>query len=73
MLHFYSALHGPPLTGEKLMSYWLDNDMTNDKSQNLLMKIREIRKNTGAKFEDVVLAAFSASVHKYHLHVSTYV
>jgi len=55
------------------VSYWLDNDMTNDKSQNLLTKIREIRKNTGAKFEDIVLAAFSASVYKYHLHVSTYV
>jgi len=47
--------------------------MTNDKSQNLLTKIREIRKNTGAKFDDIILAAFSASVHKYHLHVSTYV
>jgi len=55
------------------VSYWLDNDMTNDKSQNLLTKIREIRKNTGAKFEDIILAAFSASVHKYYLHVSTYV
>jgi len=73
MLRFYSALHGPPQTGEKIVSYWLDNDMTNDKSQNLLTKIREIRKNTGAKFEDIVLAAFSASVHKYHLHVSIYV
>jgi len=51
------------------MSYWLDNDVINDKSQNLLTKIREIRRNTGAKFEDVVLAAFSASVHKYHLRV----
>ncbi|XP_011698823.1 PREDICTED: uncharacterized protein LOC105456459, partial [Wasmannia auropunctata] len=41
----------------------------NDKSLNLLMKIREIRKHTGSKFEDVVLAAFSASVHKYHLRI----
>ncbi|KYN39763.1 hypothetical protein ALC56_05871 [Trachymyrmex septentrionalis] len=64
-----SALHGPPQTGEKIMSYWLDNDEVNDKSQNLLTKIREIRRNTGAKFEDVVLAAFSASVHKYHLRL----
>lgn len=52
------------------MSYWLENDVTNNKSQNLLTKIREIRKNTGARFEDIVLAAFSASIHKYHLHVS---
>ncbi|KYN27070.1 PREDICTED: uncharacterized protein LOC108757728 [Trachymyrmex cornetzi] len=64
-----NALHGPPQTGEKIMSYWLDNDVVNDKSQNLLTKIREIRRNTGAKFEDVVLAAFSASVHKYHLRL----
>lgn len=69
-VRFDSALHGPPQTGEKLMSCWLDNDATNDKSQKLLTKIREIRKNTGAKLEDIVLAAFSASVHKYHLHVS---
>ncbi|XP_011704917.1 PREDICTED: uncharacterized protein LOC105460176, partial [Wasmannia auropunctata] len=62
------ALHGPPLTGEKIMFYWLDN-VTNDKSLNLLMKIREIRKHTGSKFEDVVLAAYSASVHKYHLRI----
>ncbi|XP_011704410.1 PREDICTED: uncharacterized protein LOC105459812, partial [Wasmannia auropunctata] len=62
------ALHGPPLTGEKIMFYWLDN-MTNDKSLNVLMKIREIRKHTGSKFEDIVLAAFSASVHKYHLTI----
>ncbi|XP_011706372.1 PREDICTED: uncharacterized protein LOC105461570, partial [Wasmannia auropunctata] len=33
------------------------------------MKIREIRKHTGSKFEDIVLAAFSASVHKYHLSI----
>ncbi|KYQ47991.1 hypothetical protein ALC60_12950 [Trachymyrmex zeteki] len=64
-----NALHGPPQTGEKIMSYWLDNDVSNDKSQNLLTKIREIRRNTGTKFEDVVLAAFSASVHKYHLRI----
>ncbi|KYN02419.1 hypothetical protein ALC62_06799 [Cyphomyrmex costatus] len=64
-----NALHGPPQTGVKIVSYWLDNDMINDKSQNLLTKIREIRRNTGAKFEDVVLAAFSVSVHKYHLSI----
>ncbi|XP_011052406.1 PREDICTED: uncharacterized protein LOC105144881 isoform X2 [Acromyrmex echinatior] len=65
-----NALHGPqPQTGKKIMSYWLDNDVVNNKSQNLLTKIREIRRNTDAKFEDVVLAAFSASVHKYHLRL----
>ncbi|XP_071559760.1 uncharacterized protein [Temnothorax nylanderi] len=65
-----NALHGPPQTGEKIISYWLENDETNNKSQNLLTKIREIRKNTDAKFEDIVLAAFSASVHKYHLRIN---
>ncbi|XP_011169477.1 uncharacterized protein LOC105202586 isoform X1 [Solenopsis invicta] len=64
-----NALHGPPQTGEKIVSYWLENNVTNDKSQNLLTKIRKIRKNTAAKFEDIVLAAFSVSVHKYHLRI----
>ncbi|XP_011688956.1 PREDICTED: uncharacterized protein LOC105450698 isoform X2 [Wasmannia auropunctata] len=63
-----NALHGPPLTGKKIMFYWLDN-VTNDKSLNLLMKIRKIKTHTGVKFNDIVLAAFSASVHKYHLRI----
>ncbi|XP_011688950.1 PREDICTED: uncharacterized protein LOC105450693 isoform X2 [Wasmannia auropunctata] len=63
-----NALHGPPQTGEKIMFYWFDN-VTNDKSLNLFMKIREIRKHTGSKFEDIVLAAFSTSVYKYHLRI----
>ncbi|XP_025265778.1 uncharacterized protein LOC112638389 isoform X2 [Camponotus floridanus] len=32
-----NSLHGPSLTGEKIISYWLDD--ANDKSQKLLMKI----------------------------------
>ncbi|XP_077265523.1 uncharacterized protein LOC143899254 isoform X2 [Temnothorax americanus] len=65
-----NALHGPPQTGEKIISYWLENDETNNKSQNLLTKIRVIKKNTSAKFNDIVLAAFSASVHKYYLCIN---
>ncbi|XP_072755329.1 uncharacterized protein [Anoplolepis gracilipes] len=63
-----NSLHGPPQTGEKIVSYWLEDDV--DESQKLLMKVREIRKSTGARFEDVVLAAFSASIHKYHLRIN---
>ncbi|XP_029163505.1 uncharacterized protein LOC114934948 isoform X2 [Nylanderia fulva] len=63
-----NSLHGPPQTGEKIVSYWLENDV--DKSQKLLMKVRKIRKSTGAKFGDIILAAFSASVHKYHLRIN---
>ncbi|XP_036142819.1 uncharacterized protein LOC105829846 [Monomorium pharaonis] len=65
-----NILHGPPQTGQKIISYWLENNVINNKSQNLLTKIREIRKITGAKFEDIVLTAFSASVHKYHLCIN---
>lgn len=34
------------------------------------MKVREIRKRTNVKFEDIILTAFSASIHKYHLRVN---
>ncbi|RLU16780.1 hypothetical protein DMN91_010848 [Ooceraea biroi] len=63
-----NALHGPPQTGKKIVFYWLE-DVTNDESQKLLTKIREIRRSTGTGFGDVVLAAFSVSVHKYHLRI----
>ncbi|XP_070166252.1 uncharacterized protein [Polyergus mexicanus] len=63
-----NSLHGPPQTGEKIVSYWLEDD--DDKSQKLLTKVRKIRKSTGAKFGDVILAAFSASIHKYYLRVN---
>jgi len=68
---FFSALHGPHQTGKKIVSYWLEDDIGNDKSQKLLTKIREIRKSTGTGFGDVILAAFSVSIHRYHLRVST--
>ncbi|KAM0732199.1 hypothetical protein ACS0PU_001741 [Formica fusca] len=63
-----NSLHGPPQTGEKIVSYWLEDD--DDKSQKLLTKVRKIKKSTGAKFGDVILAAFSASIHKYYLRIN---
>ncbi|GAB1862473.1 O-acyltransferase WSD1 C-terminal domain-containing protein [Camponotus japonicus] len=63
-----NSLHGPSLTGEKIISYWLDDAI--DKSQKLLMKVREIKKKTSVTFEDVVLTAFSASVQRYHLRIN---
>lgn len=70
-MFFYSSLHGPPQTGEKIIFYWLENDV--NKSQKLAMKVREIKKRTGTRFGDVILAAFSASIHKYHLRVRIYI
>lgn len=55
-------------TGEKLVSYWFENDV--NKSQKFLMKIRKIKNSTGARFGDVILAAFSVIVHKYHLRIN---
>ncbi|XP_025269756.1 uncharacterized protein LOC112639565 [Camponotus floridanus] len=63
-----NSLHGPSQTGEKIISYWLDDAI--DKSQKLFMKVREIKKRTNTRFEDVVLTAFSTSVHKYHLRIN---
>ncbi|EFN61199.1 hypothetical protein EAG_12758 [Camponotus floridanus] len=63
-----NSLHGPSQTGEKIISYWLDD--ANDKSQKLLMKVREIKKKTSVTFEDVILTAFSASVQRYHLRIN---
>jgi len=68
---FFSAQHDPLQTGKKIISYWLEDDITNDKLQKLLTQIREIRKSTGIGFGDVILTAFSISIHKYHLRVST--
>ncbi|XP_025269791.1 uncharacterized protein LOC112639568 [Camponotus floridanus] len=66
-MEYLSSLHGPSQTGEKIISYWLDNAI--DK-QKLLMKVREIKKRTSTRFEDVILTAFSASVHKYYSRIN---
>ncbi|XP_076623656.1 uncharacterized protein LOC143343043 [Colletes latitarsis] len=65
-----SALHGAELSGEKLVSYWLEDDFKNAGDQKLFTKIQNIRSITGAKFGDVVLAALSVSLHKYFLRMN---
>ncbi|KAL6256388.1 hypothetical protein P5V15_012502 [Pogonomyrmex californicus] len=64
-----TALYGSSQTGEKLVSYWIENNGTDNKSQNFLTKVSEIRKHIGAKFEDVILAAFFTSIHKYYFRI----
>ncbi|XP_025269790.1 uncharacterized protein LOC109610519 [Camponotus floridanus] len=61
-----NSLHDLSQTGEKIISYWLDNAI----DKQLLMKVREIKKRTSTRFEDVILTAFSASVHKYHSRIN---
>ncbi|XP_076171217.1 uncharacterized protein LOC143148618 [Ptiloglossa arizonensis] len=65
-----SALHGAELSGEKLVSYWLEDDFRNTCDQKLFAKIQNIRSITGARFGDVLLAALSASLHKYFLRIN---
>ncbi|KAF3427796.1 hypothetical protein E2986_02123 [Frieseomelitta varia] len=65
-----SALHGAELSGEKLVSYWLEDDFKNTCGQKLFTKIQNIRSITGARFGDVVLAALSVSLHKYFLRMN---
>lgn len=72
-MFYRSALHGAELSGEKLISYWLEDDFKNACNQRLFTKIQNIRSITGARFGDVLLAALSVSLHKYFLRVSGYV
>ncbi|XP_076246370.1 uncharacterized protein LOC143186570 [Calliopsis andreniformis] len=65
-----SALHGAELTGEKLVSYWMEDDFKNACDQKLFTKIQNIKSITGAKFGDVLLAALSVSLHKYFIRMN---
>ncbi|XP_017887991.1 uncharacterized protein LOC108629676 [Ceratina calcarata] len=65
-----SALHGAELSGEKIISYWLEDDFKNVCDQKLFTKIQNIKCITGAKFGEVLLAALSASLHKYFLRTN---
>ncbi|XP_031840556.2 uncharacterized protein LOC116430483 isoform X1 [Nomia melanderi] len=65
-----SALHGAELTGEKYISYWLEDDFKNTCDQRLFAKIQNIKSITGARFGDVLLAALSVSLHKYFIRAS---
>lgn len=59
-----SILHGAKLSGEKVVSYWMEDDFRKREDQRLLIKIQNIKYITGAQFSDVLLAALSASLHK---------
>lgn len=61
------------MSGEKLVSYWLEDDFKTDSDQKLFTKIQNIKSITGARFGDVLLAAMSVSLHKYFLRVSAHV
>ncbi|XP_076287010.1 uncharacterized protein LOC143212282 [Lasioglossum baleicum] len=65
-----SALHGAELTGEKFVSYWLEDDFKNSCDQRLFTKIQNIKGITGARFGDVLLAALSVSLHKHFVRTN---
>ena len=60
-----SALHGPKLTGQKLLSCWIESDVVKSRDRSLLSKIRDIKNATGTRFGDVFLAALSANLYRY--------
>lgn len=72
-MFYFSALHGAELSGEKFVSYWLEDDFKNACNQKLFTKIQNIRSITGARFGDVLLAALSVSLHKYFLNINEFV
>lgn len=57
------------MTGEKYISYWLEDVFKNTCDQRLFTKIQNIKSITGARFGDVLLAALSVSLHKYFIRV----
>lgn len=65
-----NSLHGSKLTGQKIVTYWSENDYRNPSQQKLLTKIKEIKNITGARFVEVLLAALSSSLHKYFLRIN---
>ncbi|KAK2577160.1 hypothetical protein KPH14_003317 [Odynerus spinipes] len=64
-----NSLHGSKLTGQKIVTYWSEDDYRNASQEKLLTKIKEIKYITGARFVEVWLAALSSSLHKYLLRV----
>ncbi|XP_034940638.1 uncharacterized protein [Chelonus insularis] len=62
-----SAIHGPLLTGNKIISCWLEDlqRVDDNNESSLLEKIRDIKNITGVRFGDVILAALSTNIHKY--------
>ncbi|XP_015177528.1 PREDICTED: uncharacterized protein LOC107066970 [Polistes dominula] len=65
-----NSLHGPKLTGKKIITYWSEDDYRNSSHQKLIMKIKEIKHITEARFVEVFLAALSSSLHKYFLRIN---
>ncbi|KAK0080581.1 hypothetical protein PV325_013730 [Microctonus aethiopoides] len=64
-----SAIHGPALSGDKIISYWMEDDTKRTESYSLLEKIRDIKNVTGTRFGDVILAALSANLNNYFLQM----
>lgn len=65
-----SALHGPILNGEKLLSFWMESDSSQlPRNRNLMAKIRDIKDAAGCRFGDVVLAALTQNFHRYFAKV----
>ncbi|XP_012265160.2 uncharacterized protein LOC105691335 isoform X1 [Athalia rosae] len=61
-----SALHVPKLSGEKIISSWIESESSKDiNGTSLLTKIQQIKNATGTRFGDVILAALSSSLYKY--------
>ncbi|XP_075224875.1 uncharacterized protein LOC142326340 [Lycorma delicatula] len=58
-----NALHGPKLSGHKVIGWYLENE--DDEDQCLMAMIKRIRLRTDAHFSDVILTALSSSFENY--------
>ncbi|XP_020290428.1 uncharacterized protein LOC109857998 [Pseudomyrmex gracilis] len=57
-----SSLHGQPLTGEKLIVSYMENNA--NKSQ-LFMKLKKLKLCTGARITDIIITALAAGLVRY--------
>lgn len=59
---FSSSLHGPKLTGQKLLAYHLENRPESGlDSDTLLHRLKAIRSRAGCKVEDILMTALTNS------------
>ncbi|XP_039283628.1 uncharacterized protein LOC111055404 isoform X2 [Nilaparvata lugens] len=58
-----NALHGPQLSGYKVVGWYFEDEDADDNT--LMSKIKRIRMRTGTHFSDVLLTALSTSMEDY--------
>lgn len=71
---FVSSLHGPQLTGRKLLVYCLENKPESElDGKTLLYEMKVIQKKANCKVEDILQMAVSSSICNYFRKVQSVV